>query len=93
MNTSRASEHFGYMKDSRMSLHRKSGETVLGLALIGAGVSASVWLLGRWHKREQRWRWAREASRGLALKASTLSLSDQETTPNESNEAETWSTK
>ena len=94
LKLSQFSEHHGYMKGFRMPAPRKPIEKALGLALIGAGVSASIWLLGRWHEREQRWRWTREASQGLALNASLLPPYEPETiTPNESNEAESWSTQ
>ncbi|HEU5368019.1 MAG TPA: hypothetical protein VFU69_06130 [Ktedonobacterales bacterium] len=51
---------------------RKRTKEALALALIGAGLSAGAWLVGHWREREQRWRWAREASRGLAQQGSHL---------------------
>jgi hypothetical protein len=45
---------------------------MLALALLGAGIGAGAWLLGHWHERERLWRWAREASRGLALASAHL---------------------
>jgi hypothetical protein len=93
MSASCSFEHYGYMKDSCMSTHRKRLEKALGLTLIGAGLSASAWLLGHWHEREQRWRWAREISRGLALNALSLPSEEPETTiSTDPNDAESWST-
>lgn len=56
----------GYTKDGVMSLYRKRTEKALMLVLIGAGLSAGIWLMGHWRERERAWRWAREANQELA---------------------------
>jgi hypothetical protein len=49
------------------SPNRRRSEEVALLALFGASVGAAAWLTSRWRERAQRWQWAREISRGLAL--------------------------
>jgi hypothetical protein len=71
-NNTCCSPDLDYTKDRSMAPRRKQARSALALAFIGAGVSAGAWLVGRWRERERRWRWAHEASRGLALQGPYL---------------------
>ncbi len=62
-----------------MPSHRRRTEEALALTLLGAGVGAAAWAARHWRERERLWRWAREASRGLALQGAHLLHQEPET--------------